>query len=212
MKKRIACLVLSLAVLFGVAAYNGTQAWFATGTAKHQYINSGKMNYLLTGSLIKLEGDAEVLPGLELVEEDLVLENYSNIDTQLRIIIKYTYFNESGELTEAEYNGNDDPDGMLEVSLAPEWQKDSDGYYYYGGKDNVISPEAEDTTAVNTLNDTLPDNEAMKKINLIASMKYSGPKTTIKNSGKIVNVSVLIESKQADYVTWEQLTEVSTDS
>ena len=195
MKKRITCLALCILLLLGVASYNGTRAWFATGTTKHQYLTSGKINYLLSGNLISVNEEV-VLPGTELIENDLTIENFSNIRTQLRISIRYDYYDSNGILhSDIMYDSNNSS-SVLEVTMDEIWIKgNSDDYYYYNGESGVLN-------ARSSSNDE-------NVLSLISSLKYKGASTKIQNSGKTVSVTILIEGKQADYVTWQQLGELS---
>lgn len=195
MKKRITCLALCILLLFGVASYNGTRAWFATGTTKHQYLTSGKINYLLSGNLVSVN-DEVVLPGTELVENELRIENFSNVRTQLRISLRYNFYDSNGIFHRDVMYDSSNSSSVLEVTMDEKWIKGtSDNYYYYNGESGVLNERT-------TSNDE-------NVLNLISSLKYKGASTTIQNSGKTVGVTILIEGKQADYVTWQQLVELS---
>lgn len=185
MIKRIACLVLCLAVVFGVVSFSATQAWFVAGTEKHQYLTSGDISYTVSGGF-KDFTNLKILPGDELVDTALTITNSSNIDTQLRVKILFTKYN-SSNVSSTEIYDSTSNNSALEVVMDSAWVRRSDNYYYYQGDSHVVLTT--DTTA----------------IPLISSVKYNGSNTGIYNSGNAVNVSVVIESKQAYYVTWTQL-------
>ena len=207
MKNRIICLILCLVIIFGFASFSQTGAWFSSGTAKHQYLSSGKINYLLTGEL-ESSDEGDVLPGMELVSTALMLENYSSISSQLRINILYSYYGSDGTFIQNEKYDNADEDSVLSVTLDSNWIKDSeDGCYYYKSKNYIIPARSdEDIEAYEAGETVIHDNTAPDSvISLISSLKFDGEKTTIANSGKTVSVKILVESKQANYVTWTEL-------
>lgn len=185
MIRRIACLVLCLAVVFGVVSFNATQAWFAAGTEKHQILTAGDISYSVAGGFVDTT-NAYFLPGDELIDEPIVLTNSSNIDTQLRVKIVYKNYTSSSTAVDVTYNSTDSS-SVLEVVMDNAWQRGNDNYYYYQGSRHVVLTT--DTTA----------------IPLISSIKYSGDNTDINNAGKTDFVRVVIESKQAHYVTWTEL-------
>ena len=195
MKIRLACIILCLAVVFGVVSFNATQAWFAAGTNKHQYLTSGNINYTYSGSLVNFQGE-KILPDTELVNEALTLTNASNIATQLRVKIIYSYYSSSGTLNSNVLYDNSDADSVLEVVMNANWRKGTDNYYYY--YPNYSSGNV-DTYVI----DAATDNET--PIPLISSIKYSGENTSIYNSGQSFDVKVVVEGKQAYYVTWSEL-------
>lgn len=184
MIKRISCLVLCLAVVFGVVSFNATQAWFAAGTDKHQYLTSGDIAYTLTGEFIDFD-NTKILPGDELVDTSFSLTNSSSIDTQLRVKIVYKHYS-AGYMQEFVYNSSD-PTSVLQVTMDRYWERESDNYYYYLGDDHIVSTS-----------DT-------QSIPLISSIRYSGANTNINNSGTTVYVKIVVESKQAYYVDWQTL-------
>lgn len=185
MIKRIACLVLCLAVVFGVISFNSTQAWFVAGTEKHQYLTSGEISYTVSGAFRDFS-NTKIFPGDELIDTALSLTNSSNIDTQLRVKILFTKYGSSNISTTEVYDSTSH-NSALEVVMDSAWVMGSDNYYYYNGDSYVV--QTTDTGS----------------IPLISSVKYNGANTNIYNSGNTVNVSVVIESKQAHYVTWTQL-------
>lgn len=192
MKRRIACMILCLALVFGVGVYNATQAWFVAGSSKHQYLTSGNISYLFEGSLVEKQEDTIILPGVELVETPFTIENKSNIDTQVRIKIECSYYDEKGVFVEDEVFYETDESSILDITVDENWVYSTDGYYYYKGKDFIIESNTESGA----------ENE---KIEIITSLSFSGPETSIYNSGNIGTVNIVFESKQADYVTWTEL-------
>ena len=207
MKNRIFCLILCLVIIFGFASFSQTGAWFSSGTAKHQYLSSGKFNFLLTGEL-ESSDEGDVLPGMELVSTPLMLENYSSISSQLRIDILYSYYDSKGNYIENQKYNNEDENSVLLVTLDSNWIKDSeDGFYYYKSKNYIIpARNDEDIEAYEAGETFVYDNTSPDSIiSLISSLKFDGEKTTVANSGKTVSVKILVESKQANYVTWTEL-------
>ena len=195
MKKRIACIILSLAVVFGVVSFNATQAWFVAGTEKHQYLTAGDISYVLDGSFVDFS-NSKILPDTELLDDDLTLTNSSDIATQLRVKIIYSYYNGLGAQFNNVLYDSSDSDSVLEVVMDSDWQRGSDNYYYYYPNYSQGNVDAYVISAASAQEEP---------IDLISSIKYSGDNTSIYNSGHSFSVRVVVESKQAYYVTWTQL-------
>lgn len=190
MKRRIACMILCLAFVFGIGVYNATQAWFVAGSSKHQYLTSGNINYLFEGSLVEEQEETTIIPGVELVETPFTIENFSNIDTQIRIKIECSYYDENNVFVEDELFDATDANAIIDITFDEEWISETDGYFYYKGTDFVVQTADSDNT---------------EKIPVINSLKFDSYETTIYNSGKTCSVNIVFETKQADYVTWNQL-------
>jgi len=180
----LASLVLLLAsfVMIGI-----TYGWFAfivdlnPGT-----LSVGDLRYTQSGSFIT---DEIIVPGLELLDADIDIDNQSPITSQLRVKIEYT------EITNPGGTGLVIDTVILTDSandhLVVEWDPTSTfvydtDYWYYNSTVSVIAATS-------------------GAIPILDSIKY-GLNTNIDYVGQAVSITVIIEVKQSDNVTWSELT------
>ena len=194
MKNRIRIISISaiFLIMISLAMIGLTYGWFAHGivfTTNH--INVGDLRYALSGDFI--EDETIIVPGDNLVAEPFVINNLSPITSQLRVKITYTRFT---TVPVEEYVFKNDTDDHLAVTFTSTFtftdgdatpDEDDDDYWYYIDSDEIIAASSGD-------------------INLFSEIYYDGDKTSIDYNGQDVTVSVTVEVKQADNVTWEQLT------
>jgi len=198
MRFRIKAITTSaiLLILASLAMLGITYGWIAFGTNfTTNIINVGDLRYSETGAFIA--DDTVIVPGDELVATAFSLDNQSPITSQLRLKITYTRItNIEGVVTPEEdhvYKG--DTDEHLAVTFdsvftftdgdATPGEYD-DNYWYYISADEVI-PATSGTIA------------------LFSELYYDGDKTSIDYNGQLVSVTVTVEVKQADNVTWSEL-------
>ncbi len=234
MKNKIICLVLSLVLIGGLMGANGAYAWFVSssggssgGAGGHHLLTTGNVGYKLTGDFTADFDSNIIVPEDELLapftEETsiakisaypdckLFLENTSSIDTQLRIKIEYGYgFTEEGKIKTEIYDHSKASESPLTVKLTNEtlWSSDG-GYLYYG----TYNAETKSSAVIPAY--VAGDGEtaaAPQLIPLFDSIRYSGENTESSQiSGKTLNVKVIFEVRQSDFVSWETVGTIYID-
>ncbi len=189
MKKK--SLYLSLAslvlILVSLTMLGVTYGWFAgifdlnSGT-----ISVGDLRYSETGAFISGVPEQVIViqPDLELIATDITVTNESSINSHLRVKIEYTRMSDYiGPSTIVAYsNALDD---HLSVTFGSTFAYASD-YWYYSATDATI----------------LANSGLMS---LITSLYYDADVTGNDYSEVSVVVTVTIEVKQDDNVTWAEL-------
>lgn len=217
MKKKVLALIIILAVTLGVIVFNTSTAWFVTGDSdKSQAINISYFNYSLVGgcdirpafidpSIEPPDNNEFAAPGENMiyVEEspgvwtpgNLAVMNKSNITTNLRVKIEYSWWN--GSALEQVYYGDQTGDFTVTFAIPADWQYDS------GTKCWNYLPGGNDIPAVD-----LGANPSGIETDLITFMGYSSAIINLNNYKNLaVTVKLKVEAKQADYAEW---TDVST--
>lgn len=190
MKKR-SLIILLVAVLVGLVVIGAgtTYAWLTQEDEKVITYEVGEINYGIT-----LEGEEEdaklVVPGQDITPE-ITITNSSNIDTQLRV--KFTIEKTSGN-SEVWTIGTEDTN-HLKLTLNTNWVYEEDGYYYYKGSSNEV---ADNKIAANTNPESI-----------FTSLVINGNKVGNTQSGAQIKMTIKFEVKQADYVSWNKMTELS---
>ncbi len=219
MKKRIIALVASLAVLVGLFSSQGSYAWFVTAVKKAQRITIGVVSYDSSSavSLDTLEQDFYgkecIYPGQNLVslngdEASLSMYNSSTIDTQIRVRIEYTSFAD-GVAKKVIYKGSDSEDLQVEFANPEQWIPYEEGMegccFYYVGPDYK-----KDT--ISDANDIYIVTPDVADISIIKSICYKNSIDANLYSGNEVEVNVIFEAKQADFVNWSSLGEYKVET
>ncbi len=227
MKNKIICLVLSVALLVGLAAANGAYAWFTLSSGgslggvggKHSFA-TGNVGYILTGDFSSDFDGTEIVPEDELLasfdsEKNAVdiekiseypdckmfIESTSSIDTQLRIKVVYGY----GDKAEVAFDNTEASPLTVEFTDPSLWSYNG-GYLYYGTFD-----ETKQSSAVIPAFDASKEGTTPNVIPLFNSIRYSGENTESSMiSGKTLNVKVIFEARQSDYVDWTQVGTIYT--
>ncbi len=186
MRKRI--LLIGLIVLFiGSLGFlvSLTFGWISfTNTASGGVVSVGDLRFVKNGDFIS---SSEIIyPGKELLDSDISLVNQSTIDSQLRVKIEYTKITYSEPLLIETVVLSDSLEEHLIVGFVSGFVFDGD-YWYYDGLSGVIEADSGLKT-------------------LITSIKYNGFYAGIDYAGQQVNVSIVIEVKQSDNVSWAELT------
>ncbi|MFA5741369.1 MAG: hypothetical protein WC874_00680 [Candidatus Izemoplasmatales bacterium] len=208
--KRMTVLFSIIALLLTIASFlliGFTLGWFAPSVIiTTNEVAVGDLRYSLSGEFITSNplDPTVIVPGDELLTSTIGITNNSPIESQLRIKIEYTaYHNNEGEITGSTetygaavgeplvavfaFDDNDTPDNYTDdINFIY-----SDNWWYWDNTDYVYSI-----------------NSGSQEI--ITSIFYDGNYTGIDYSSfdvsHPVTVSITIEVKQADNVTWSGLT------
>lgn len=208
MKKRIAALIASLAIVAGLMTCRNSGAWFVTAVKKAQNISIAVVNFDSEADLLgTMEEDYYgrpcIFPGQNLVllnnkDATLTMNNNSSINTQIRVRIEYTSY-ASGTAKTVTYSGSSDEDLKVDFVNPSQWLPFKDGagktcYYYVGpsyGSATLSSPDSAYTIT-----------PAVSNIDIINGVSYKEDIDTTMYSGNEVTVNIFFEAKQADYVGW----------
>lgn len=228
MKNKIICLVLSVALLVGLAAANGAYAWFTLSSGgslggvggKHSFA-TGNVGYILTGDFSSDFDGTEIVPEDELLSSfdseknavdiakiseypdcKMFIESTSSIDTQLRIKVVYGY----GDKAEVDFDNSENSPLTVEFTDPTLWSYNG-GYLYYGNYD-----EATKSSTVIPAFDASKEGTSPTVIPLFNSIRYSGENTESSMiSGKEnLKVKVIFEARQSDFVDWSQVGTIYT--
>lgn len=189
MKKK--SLIISLATIMLVIAslimLGITYGWYGfIVDISPNTISVGDLRYTnKTGEFIS--EDTVIYPGLELLATDISITNESPIDSQLRVKIEYTKITNPGGTglvieTTAFTNAVDD---HLDVTFDSVFVNNSD-YWYLTGTEAVIAADS-------------------GLIEIISSILYDGNSTGNDYAQETIEITVTIEVKQNDNVTWATL-------
>lgn len=225
MKNKIICLVLSAVLLVGLASANGAYAWFTLSSGgslggaggKHSFA-TGNVGYVLTGNFSQAFSDSTIIPEDELLASfnaeqnaadiakiasypdcKMFLEATSSIDTQLRIKVVYGY----GDNAEAVFDNSETSPLTVEFTDSALWSYNG-GYFYYG----TFKEESKSSGVIPAF-DVTQEGATPAVIPLFNSIRYSGENTENSAiSGKSLNVKVIFEARQSEYVDWETVGEI----
>lgn len=217
MKKRIAALIASLAVVLGLMSSQGSGAWFVTAVKRAQNIEIAVINYDSEAEFLgTLEEDYYgtpcIYPGQNLVllnnkDATLTMNNNSSIDTQVRVRIEYTSY-ASGKATTVTYSGKNE-DLHVEFANPSQWLPYDNGMdgtcFYYVGPDYGSS-------VLKDIDDVYSISPAIPNLEIIKSVYYDKNIATADYSGNEVTVNIIFEAKQADYVGWSALGEYKVNT
>lgn len=218
MKKRIAALIASLAVVAGLMMSQGSGAWFVTAIKRAQNITIAVVNYDSEAEVLgTMEEDYYgkdcIFPGQNLVllnEKDatLTMNNNSSIDTQIRVKIEYTSY-ASGKAETVTYKGSNDEELEVEFANPEQWLPYTDGFdgtnfYYVGpGFGSSVLSDPDDSYTV---------TPAVANVDIIKGVSYKKDIDANAYSGNEVEINIIFEAKQADYVGWSSLAEYHVNS
>ncbi len=222
MKNKIICLVLSLVLLGSLVGANGAYAWFvsssggASGSAGAEHLfTTGNIGYTLFGDLYDSDDTNKIIPEQELLvalsdgdklsDENcrMYLKSTSSVDSQLRIRILYDYGADSDKV----YGGEQESPLTVEFCDASGWVYNN-GYFYYGSYD-----ANSDSSTVIPAYDATEEGATPAVIALFDSIRYSGENTESDEiSGKTLNVKIIFEARQSEYVNWTDVGTIYTSS
>ncbi len=226
MKNKIICLVLSLVLVGGLLGANGAYAWFISssggasgGAGGHHLLTTGNVGYMLTGGFTADFDSSKIVPEDELLSAvtdetalakitdysscKMFLESTSTVDTQLRIKVVYGY----GDANDNVYDSSDTSPLTVELTNKDAWSYNG-GYLYYGAYDAETQ-----SSAVIPAFDAAVEGSTPQLIPLFDSICYSGENTeSTQISGETLNVKVIFEARQSEYVNWEQVGTIHTEN
>lgn len=219
MKTRIAAFAIVLALVFVSLFTQGSYAWFTDIDVKKNEFRVGEIYYIYSGSL-KGSGNADgtpqvVVPGEELfTSTSLILTNHSNISTNLRLQIRYS-FQDLLDPTKKTYTNEVYVPGTenalskyITLNMATGavgWEYKNDSFYYYRYK-NVATDEAYVMPAPADLSLT------SYNLSLVNSLKFNGETIDKTFSGKIFTLKLVFQAKQANFVDWVTIGTVEIDN
>ncbi len=227
MKNKIICLVLSVVLLVGLAGANGAYAWFTLSSGgslggiggKHSF-STGNVGYVLTGNFSSDFDSTKIVPEDELLASfdaelnatdiakisqypdcKMFIESTSSITTQLRIKVVYGY----GDESDVAFDNSETSPLTVELTDSSLWSYNG-GYLYYG-----VYNEKTKSSAVIPAFDVTAEGATPTVIPLFDSIRYSGVNTENSMiSGKALNVKVIFEARQSDFVDWTQVGTIYT--
>ena len=141
----------------------------------------GEIDYTITGTFI--EPNDPIYPGKNLVNQDFTLNNDSTIDTELRLKISYTKIIDTVVTDGIIYT--DDALDHLIVDFAIPFVYGDDDFWYYSDVTTIFPTGL---------------------VTIIDNMTYDGDLVSNNYSEVNINISVFIQIKQANNVTWQDLT------
>ena len=141
---------------------------------------AGQIDYQYDGEFI--DSSQIVYPELNLLNQPISVDNLSTIDTQLRLVITYTLIEE--ESIDKVYHNDIDDD--LNVVFDDLFVLSGDYWYYQAYDYRVIEQGV---------------------IPLISSVAYDGNQSSIEYANQPIHVEIIIQVKQADHVSWIDLTQ-----
>jgi len=187
-KIRMMLLLSAFFLLSALGVIGMTYGWFGQSfTFTTENIAVGDLRYSETGAFI---ADATVIvPGQELIQTDIAVDNDSPITSQLRVLVTYTKCTNPGTVTCVDTTYAGGVDDHLSVTFGAGFSYIS-GYWYY-------TPGTPLTTYVIAA--------ASGAMDVITSLYYDGELTGIDYNGQDVSITVTIQIKQADNVAWVDL-------
>lgn len=184
MKKKNKIIILSSLIIVMVVALTyvvtNIGAWLTdqkdTGDVT---ITVGEVSYVLSGNPFSGIGENDfVVPGQNLAKDnDLTIKNNSNVASNLRIKIEFTY---------------DNADAMEYVSLitlGSDWTSLKGEFYYLENEDEEAG--------------RIEANEFTSEIDIITHLVLDGAKVGNDFSNKQFTIKITFQAKQADHLTWE---------
>jgi hypothetical protein len=181
MRKRISIFVISslVLVLLSMVMLGITYGWFNfTINYDNNIISVGELRYTQSGSFIS--DNTVIFPDYELVDTTLSVSDSSPIDSQLRIKLEYTKCTAVGVCQNVVYTNH------ISVTINPSFTYDSN-YWYYNGTTGVVTAGS-------------------GQIDLISSLYYDGLIGGNDYAGETISITLTVEVKQNDNVTWSELT------
>jgi len=161
----------------------GTLAWTSySGLVDGGSVIAGNLEYNIYGELIS--NDTYLNPHRNLLSEDIIIDNQSSVNTQVRLKIEYTIKN--GANYEQKIFRNEEADVII-VEFSTLFSFDPvDNYWYYIDKVSSLSAKS-------------------GSMDVISSIYYDGFKVGNDYINAPIEISILLQAKQTDHVTWEDL-------
>ncbi|MGD9909189.1 MAG: hypothetical protein AB7U79_01135 [Candidatus Izemoplasmatales bacterium] len=174
-----------LLIVVSLVMLSITYGWFtALFSIPDGEVGVGALDYTASGSFV--QDNTIFVPEEELVNTAFEVDNQSSLKSQLRIQITYTkVVNNAGTITSSTQIYHDDSTDHLSVVMNENFVQSGD-YFYFGG----------DTYDILTYSGV---------ISLITSIVYDGNFAGIDYENMPISISITIQVKQADNVTWSDL-------
>lgn len=199
-----------LLMILGVVVFTTikiTSAWLTDQKEKQMSLTLGDVEYLVNTDSIVLD---DIVPG-QTVLNGLTISNSSSVNTQFRVMIEYTVANSLDKDGTYYVNltgiGNSINSEIFIVSKSSDsWVKGAlDNYNYFGAETplrtdgiasgaGVILPPVSETDLLDTL-----------------GLSINGGVVGNNYSNSTITVNIILQAKQADYVTWEDCATASID-
>lgn len=179
-KKRLIKSLILLIVAFSLTI-GVTYAWISYSEREDAGIVSvGDITYQINGGFIS---ETEIIyPSKDLVTPNIIISNQSTIETQIRLKINYTLIDDTSTSNKIYKNdANDD----LSVVFGSSYVLDGD-YWYYQSTSYMI--------------------DAGANVPVINAMYYDGQTSSNEYANENINIEIILQVKQADNVSWLDLT------
>lgn len=187
MKKSVYILIILIALLI-VSGVSTTLAWLTDTSSSEQTFTMGSVSYTL--NFTKTED--VIVPGQNLLDTFSITNN-SNVDSHIRFSITIDDLNESSTLDTT--LGAESTDSPIIYKLSENSGISyEDGYFYYGSKS---SPTDITTSLV---------------ITPLSSLSFNGEVVGNDYSNHEFRVTIVLQAKQAEYVTWNDLGSISFET
>ncbi|MCF7924526.1 MAG: hypothetical protein K9L64_05400 [Candidatus Izimaplasma sp.] len=172
-------ILLIIAVIFSAGS---VYAWVNYALALPPgSITVGDIDYTVSGDFVS--STDPIYPGQELINSPIIITNNSTIDTQMRLIITYTKIEDTVVLNNHIYT-NDITDHLV-VNFTSAFLYGADSYWYYPDQTTILP---------------------VGQLSIIDSVSYDGDVVSNNYADTPISISIVIQVKQADNVTWAELT------
>lgn len=180
----------SVITLIAIGIIGLAYGWFnVSKTITSNVVSVGEIVYVKSGSWV--DSTDPIFPGADLIQSDLILNNQSTITSQLRFQLTYTHYSSIEDVT-GTTTIFDNVDDDISVGI-PEEFVFQDGYWYYESDSYAIAANTGD----------MP---------LITSLSLNADVVSIEYASKPISIAITIQVKQADNVTWNDLTSYNYDT
>lgn len=142
-------------------------------------LSAGEIEFSVSGSFI--DSTTPFYPGIELINEAIIITDESTINNQIRVMITYTKVVENNVI-ENYYKGE-----LLEhivVNFNTSFVYGNDNYWYYPDKTSPLD---------------------LKILPILDSIYYDANLVSNQYANQPIVVNVVIQMKQSDYVSWSEL-------
>lgn len=166
-KKILLTLGVSIFTIIG-----GTFAYFTTTSDIPNMFKSGLYQDTIHEEFVS---PTNWTPGTT-TEKEVTVTNTGNVDMALRASISEEWLSKNGDTLANKINN----ESVALLNLNDGWTKDSDGYYYYGSKDNLTVLESGETSSSFISGVTFNPNVTA---NLVANTSNDGKTITYTSTG-----------------------------
>ena len=167
--KRKLLLTLGISIF---TVIGGTFAYFTTTSSIPNNFKSGLYQETIQEKFVS---PTNWTPGTT-TEKEVTVTNTGDVDMAVRASIEESWVSKNGATLANKYNN----ESVAILNLNSGWTKDSDGYYYYGSKDNLTKLVSGDTSTSFISGVTFNPNI---NANLVESTSNGGKTITYTSSG-----------------------------